>query len=409
MPDFLHCAIMELKRRKLRTLTGLAGYLFAIAFLVCMLLLLRYDLQAKNATVNYMGNKFLAFAPHSPLDTGDTNFAAPLDPQNEGFFAEPNVVTRQFSAILARQIAKIPEVDAVTPMLLFRCKNGQDGHIFSIAGIRPADRHALRGTLINPEDIISGVFFRSEDRNVVLVDKSYADLWNLKTGSVVNVGGTLYPIIGIVGSQARVTRADIYMNWPDAEAAINRRLKRPLDNEANIFLIETSGAETTRIAMKKVQDLLQSGLTRAVICSIPAVKFLNMSHGTLKMVLAAVAVLVLLLTMNLHWAAVAERRHEIAILKAIGWKDLFIFLQLVVESVLVAVCGSLAGVAGGYAAFAVAAARLGSRLNPAYAVLDVPVTIAAALILAASLGAIAALLPAIRAVMTRPAEVLRTL
>ncbi len=409
MPDFVQCAIIELKRRKWRTLGGLVGYFLAAAFLGAMVLLLRYDLQAKNATVNYMGNKFQAYAPFSPLEAVDALAAMPLDPDNEGFFAEPNVVTRQFPASLAAQIAKIPEIDAVTPMLLFRFKNGQDGHIFSVAGIRPDDRHALRGTLINPEDIISGVFFRSGDRNVVLVDKSYADLWNLNIGSVVNVGGTLYPIIGIVGSQARVTRADVYMNWPDAETAINKRLSRPLDNEANIFLLEASGAETTRTAMRKVQELLQNGLTRAVICSIPAVKFLNLSHGALKLVLAAVAILVLLLTVNSQWSMVAERRHEIAVLKAIGWKNRCIFAQLLVESVLVAVLGSIAGFFAGYAAYLAAAARLGYRLNPAYAVLNVPVTIAVTLCLAACVGTIASLLPAIRAVMTRPAEVFRTL
>ncbi len=399
----------ELLRRKWRTLVGIAGYFLAAAFLAAMALLLRYDLQAKNATVNYMGNKFLAFAPLSPLEAGDSPGNVPIDPQNEGFFAEPNVVTRMFPVDLRPMIKKIPEVDAVTPLLLFRFKNGQDGHIFSVAGIKPSDRHALRGTLINPDDIVDGAFFQENDRNVVLVDKSYADLWNLKAGSVVNVGGALYPIIGVVNPQARVTRADIYMNWPDAEAAINRRLKQPLDQVANIFLIEASGAETTRAAMQKVQDLLQSGLTRAVICSIPAVKFLNMSHGTLKLVLAAVAVLVLLLTMNLHWAAVAERRHEIAVLKAIGWKDRHIFAQLITESVLVAVCGAIAGVTAGYSAFVVAAARIGSRLNQAYVVADLPLIVTATLASACCIGAIAALLPAIRAVKTRPAEVLRTL
>ncbi|HNX77754.1 MAG TPA: ABC transporter permease [Candidatus Rifleibacterium sp.] len=408
MPDILESALRELKRHKWQTVAGVAGYFLACGFMVAMVLMLRHDLQAKNATVNYMGNKFLAYAPMTIADPASSPDIRPLDPLNEGFFAEPNVSTSLLPLAMAAQIARIVEVDAVTPFLLYRLKNSQDGHIFSVGGVKPADRHALRGTLINPDDVINGVFFRSEDRNVVLVDKSYADLWNLKVGSVVNIGGTLFPVIGVLSSQARVTRADVYMNWPDAEAALSRRLTGPVRDLANIFLVETSGAETTASAMQKVQQLMQQGLTRSVICSLPAVKFLGLSQNTLKLVLLLLAVLVLLISMNSQWSSVAARRHEIAILKAIGWKTPVIFGQIVAESFLVASAGGLSGALAGFGVFRLLVWQLGATFNAAYLAINAPLVILIIMLLTVLAGVAAALLPAWRAATTRPADVLRS-
>ena len=408
MPDLLKCALGELKRRWLRTVVNLAGYFFAGTFMVMIVLILKFDMQAKNATVNYMGNKFLAYVPLVMTDNNDDQ-PLPLDRQNEGFFTEPTVATRLLSAGLAAKMLEIPEVDAATPFLLYRFRNSQDGHIFSLGGIKPEDRHALRGTLVTKNDIIRGAFFRKEDRNVVVVDASYAEIWNLKVGSVVNVGGVLYPVIGIVGSYARVARADVYMNWPDAQAIIGRRLNRQLNNEANIFLVEAVGAERTEFAMQKVSKLLQRGLTSAAICSLPAVKFMGLSHSVVKPVLMIVAILILLFSVSSQWSVVSERRHEFAILKAIGWSDRSIFSQIILESVLVAFGGVLFGAMTGYLAFIAVVAAMAQRINAAYVTVNAPVVIVAVLFAAVAAGIISGLGPALKAVKTGPAEVLRTL
>jgi len=409
MSDVITCALRELKRRKLRTLAGLSGFFLGCMLITAMVLMLQYDLQAKNALVNYMGNKFLAYAPMNLIGVGDEPAVRPLDPVNEGFFTEPTVVTRLLPANLAASIAKIPEVGVVTPFLLYRFKNSQDGHVFSIGGIRPADVRALQATLISRHDIISGVFFQQNDRNVVIVDKSYADMWNLKVGSVVNIGDTLFPIIGIAGSHARTARADVYMNWPDAEAAISRRLNRPLNNEANLFLIEATGAETVAVAMQKVQALVEQGITNSVVCSIPVVKFMGLSQNSVCAVMMIVAVLAMLFAGNAQWSAASERAHEVAVLKAIGWRDRSIFAQFIVESMLVSLAGGMLGAGAGYAMFRTIARVMGARIDAAYQVVDVPATLVLLIFATALAGIIAGLVPAVRAAATRPAEVLRDL
>jgi putative ABC transport system ATP-binding protein len=117
MSDLLTCALRELKKRKLRTLAGLSGFFLGCLLVTAMILMMQYDLQAKNAVVNYMGSKFLAYAPVNLVDGGEQT-ARPLDPVNEGFFTEPTVVTRLLPANLAASIAAVPEVGAVTPFCL---------------------------------------------------------------------------------------------------------------------------------------------------------------------------------------------------------------------------------------------------------------------------------------------------
>src|SRR5690606_6874174 len=145
--------------------------------------------------------------------------------------------------------------------------------------------YALKSTMVSEGDIVKGAFFNPNDRNVVVVDKSYADLWNLKPGSVVNVADALYPVIGVVSSHARTARADIYMNWEDAKKAINKRLTVPLDDEANIFLVASTGGEFNATAMKKAQELLEGNLSaNSVNCSLHVVDFMGLSKNTLNYV-----------------------------------------------------------------------------------------------------------------------------
>ncbi|PKL49551.1 MAG: hypothetical protein CVV42_06095 [Candidatus Riflebacteria bacterium HGW-Riflebacteria-2] len=408
MRDILVNAWRELWRRKMRSFGAVGGYLLACSFIVAIVLMLQFDLQSKHATVNYMGARFLAYQPF--VRTADPDaIGRPLDPVNEGFFTEPTIVTRLLPKSLLEQIAAIPEVRTVAPFLLYRFKQGENGHIFSVGAYDTKNQDAARRALVSPADLISGAFFRAGDSNVVLVDKSYADLWDLKVGSVVVIGDMLYPVIGITASHARTARADVYMLWPDALAAINKRLGRPLADEANIFLVEANGIEAAPVAMKKVEAVLQQGHANPVVCMLPVVKFMGLSHETLKLVLAIVSVLTIFFAMNSQWTTVSERRHEIAILKAIGWKDAHIFLQIIVESLLVALLGSALGGLAGYVGFLAISTSMGARVSLAYYVIRAPLTILIIMLTALLTGILAGLLPASRAARTRPAEVLRTL
>jgi ABC-type antimicrobial peptide transport system permease subunit len=199
------------------------------------------------------------------------------------------------------------------------------------------------------------------------------------------------------------------MNWADAETAISKRLTRPLHDEANVFLVETNGVEKTEAAMQKVQKILASGIIKGIICSLPTMKFMGLSQNTLRLVLGVIAVLFLLLAINAQWTAVSERHHEIAILKAIGWGDQAIFRQIIVESIIVAVSGSIAGAITGLIAFTAVSTHMGLKVNLAYEAINAPIAVIAIIAVSLIAGIVSALGPAISAARTSPAEVFRTL
>lgn len=408
MREIIHCALLELKRRLLRSLTLGAGYFLGCVFLVLMMLLLNHEITAKSGIINYMGTHFMAFAAVPYADDGFvTQEKMPLDQTNEAFFAEPMVVTRLLPKDLADKMTALPEVLAATPFLLFRMKQSEDGHMFSIGGFHPGDEAALKGTATSKKDIVSGAFLSSEDRNVVLVEETYALMWNLKPGSVVNIGDKLFPVIGVVKPGVKPVRADIFMNWADAESVINSRISAPLNNEANIFLVESAGIDNHEAAMKKVSEILPGGIINTFNCSIPAIEVLGISTRGMFFIGGLVMAMLFLVSAGSQWAVVCERHFDIAVLKAIGWKNASVVWQLLCESVILAVLGCFAGIPTGFILYMPVSQRVfsGSQVWPAVGLSAMAVLLV--MILFVITAVLSSLPPVLKATATRPAELLR--
>jgi len=406
--DSLRCAVRELLRRPGRSLATLFGYILGAAFVFALTLLLKTDMLVKGDIINYMGTHFVAFSPAAY--SGDAlvpTEQSPLDPQNETFFAEPMVVTRLLPKSLAGKISEIPEVLAATPFLLFRFKQGQDGHVFSVGGFEPGDTAALHGTAATSRDIIAGAFLQPGDRGVVLVEETYALMWNLKVGSVVNVADTLFPVIGIVRPGVRPVRADVFMNWPDAEAMINQRLSAPLQQQANLFLVESAGLHNHETAMKKVEKLMPDGMINTFNCSVPAIEVMGISSKTLRLITLVVLVIILIYAANSQWASVVERHRDIAILRALGWKTSSILQQIVIEALLLAVTGTMIGMVTGYVIAYLALPAISPTLAAGGALAFDWATLAFNLAAFSSAGLLAGALPVFQIVSADPAMVIR--
>ena len=409
MTDSVRCAIRELIRRPGRSIAAMSGYLLGSAFIFALAMLLKTDVLAKSEIVNYMGTHFVAFspAPYSD-DLLSITEQTPLDPLNEAFFAEPMVVTRLMPKSLAGKIAEIPEVLAATPFLLFRFKQGQDGHVFSVGGFESGDTAALRGTAATSRDIISGAFLQPGDRGVVLVDETYALMWNLKVGSLVNVADTLFPVIGILRPGVRPVRADVFMNWADAEAMINKRLSAPLQQQANLFLVESAGLHNHETAMKKVELLMSDGMINTFNCSAPAIEVMGISSNTLRLLTLIVFIIVLAYAANSQWASVVERHRDIAILRALGWKNGSILQQIVTEAVLLALVGTMTGIMAGYIVTYLALPAISTTLAAGGALVFDWLTILFTLAAFSFAGLLAGFLPVFQISSTDPAQVMRS-
>ena len=106
---------------------------------------------------------------------------------------------------------------------------------------------------------------------------------------------------------------------------------------------------------------------------------------------------------NIMLASITERIREIGIRKAIGASNSNIFIQIVVESTVIAVVGGLAGLVTSYGLVEILRAINPTDNTPVIT----PMAMTVAFIFSAVVGVVAGLIPAIKAAKLDPIQALR--
>jgi putative ABC transport system permease protein len=190
-------------------------------------------------------------------------------------------------------------------------------------------------------------------QDVAVVDSGYAKAKKLAVGSVINIGGRRFKIIGIAVQPQGAGAADVYIPLTRAQALARFQGAKNLDGKVNAIYVTAASAAAIPAVQKQIAALLphatvtsSASLASAVSGSLASAANLAEDLGRWLAIAALIAAFALasLLTM----AAVARRVREFGTLKALGWRSKRIVAQLMAESVVVGLIGAIAGVILGF-------------------------------------------------------------
>src|SRR6266516_3817542 len=220
--------------------------------------------------------------------------------------------------------------------------------------------HPRLGPLSNAS-LTKGRTFTSEDanKNVAVVDASYATAHKLKVGSAITIASKKFTIVGIVTQPQASSPPEVYIPLKRAQAlATDPATGKTMTNHINTVYVTAASAADIGAVQKEIQHLLpqatvtsSSDLASEITGSAASAAKLAGALGRWLAVLVLIAAFAVasLLTM----AAVARRVPEFGTLKALGWRSGRIVSQVLGESVGTGILGGALGVGLGFAGVAI--------------------------------------------------------
>ena len=225
----------------------------------------------------------------------------------------------------------------------------------------------------------------------------------LDTPIRIYIGGQWFTVVGILNDVPGAPEIDrsVLIGFPIAESLFNydgapstiyvRTDPNSVDATRNLLASTANPSHPEEVQVSRPSDALA-----AQAAAKGAFNALFLGLGAVALLVGGVGIA------NVMVISVLERRSEIGLRRALGATRAHIGMQFLTESVLLSVCGGLAGIA------------IGSAITAAYALsqswsIVVPVVALGGGVAAAILtGAVAGLYPALRAAQLVPTEALRT-
>lgn len=324
-------AINELTYRRGRSLVTVLSVAVAVLAAVLLTALAASYARAIRAPVETVGADVVVQI------TGD------IPPELKGLvFPHPNALV---PASATASIAKMPGVISVTRGV-YMWELAPD-HYQSVLGI--ADGEAGLGSL--PPRLIDGKALRPEDRAVVL-DSDFAAKNGIKVGANIGIGGTRFPVVGIVDAArgGKVVRADVYMPLAPAQqlaaaAPMVQALYPFHADDANLLLVKVDRQRLESVVEQTTALLGKKGIVSSELSmreALSGVLFLSQRMGLI--VAFVIGAFAAAFVLRATASAIAERRRELAVLQAIGWPWRVVRRQVLLENGMLALAGVLLGV-----------------------------------------------------------------
>jgi putative ABC transport system permease protein len=313
-----------------------------------------------------------------------------------------------FDSSIAEQVAGVEGVKAATPVLLRPVGMPKTSPVSSIqvAGIEPRTAEKVRHYAVG-----QGVMLSPGDRGVVLLGKSLATQANLRVGGyfdIPSINGTKrYRVIGILGSASPPGTQEAFLTLADAQQLFGEGNRASEVDATFVNGVDRTLVEA-RVRRELGSDYNVGGIAPGseLLSSLKMAEFIFNMFGVFALAMGGFIIL------NTFRTVVAERRHDIGMLRAVGARRRTILGIFLVESLLQGILGTALGLLAG----AGMAMGLIAALNPLYKRL-VNMTVGApqfqlssltlAIVMGIGVTVLGALSPALAASRITPLEALR--
>jgi ABC-type lipoprotein release transport system permease subunit len=246
------------------------------------------------------------------------------------------------------RIQQVPGVQKVAETLFFWDFEPQ-GFVAGL-GLDPADTFGpgrLRAA------VTAGRFLQPGEDYTTVVDTTYAQQQGLNVGGTIDLDGQSLAIVGLVDTTraGQLANANLYIPLADARvlavaASQVRSVFAIQPDDTNLLFIKSDQARAEEIAANIKQILGDKALVssgRSFAAELGGLFALIDRFGLIVGVLAFLfaAALLLRVVAGTLW----ERRHEVAVMRAVGWRQQEIAVQLWGETLALALAGGLMGLA----------------------------------------------------------------
>jgi len=294
-----------------------------------------------------------------------------------------------------RHIETIPHVEAVAAYSVFlgtyRDPNTQ-------IGILAVDPDHIRE--IFPDWEISAETERKFQslRIAALVATNLMKLYRWKVGDTIILRGTLYPvdlqltIVGVVSEEGAGPRILFRRDY------MEELLGRP--GTVNLFWVKIDRSQSAPEVIAAIDERFANSAyetateTEVVLIKNQIGSNLSLMLNGAKFLAAIVIFTIALVAANTAAMAVRERRHEIAVMRAIGFTRNSIISRIVAEGLIVGVTGGVLGCGLAYLGFKLLPHVAGALGPLALALMLSPRIVAYSFMIAALIGAASAFIPA---------------
>jgi ABC-type lipoprotein release transport system permease subunit len=264
------------------------------------------------------------------------------------------------------------------------------GNWFSSAGVRTLPTGQKSGPPVYAIEAVLGA--------------SIARQWHLTVGDQFEIGPRTWFVTGILPSGGSTFDSEVWAKHQQVAQLFGK------ENSYTSLLLRTRDANAART----VAEDLNQHFKQASFHVLPETEYYNTLAQTNEGFLIAVYVVAAIIAvggvlgvMNTMFAAVAQRRKDIAMLRILGFARWQVLLSFLVEALLLSLVGGSLGCMLGSLAHGWTANSLIGNRNMAFTLSVDEWTLSAAILFTLGMGAVGGLLPAVSTSRVRPLEALR--